>query len=143
MEMKEALNKVQKVIQLKMTDQDLADLCPSLSAEDIHTIRQTDNLNILPFAAINELSIVGYEQEKKHHLVSPILQEEFNLFKDRMETALANFYHYQQEKFDSEQSQMDDEIIAQIVKEIYSDIINDEEILLSYFEYYQSKMQEI
>lgn len=143
MNMEDAIHNVQSVIALNMTDQDLAALCPTLSAEDIHTIRHTENIALLPFAAIQELSIVSYEQEKKHQLMSPIRQEEFHLFKERMNEALSQFAVFQQNKYMSDNSQMDDDAIACIVSKMYDEMIHNEEEMLHYFKDYQKQIEQI
>lgn len=124
----------QTVINSSLTDQEVAMKCPSLTPEDIHMIRnsQTD-LKLLPYVAVQELYQLGEKAKQQTVLLSPLRIKEFELFKERLATQFHHFNDYQQQKFQSEESQMDDLILADLMKTIQDHVFDDEEELLQYF----------
>lgn len=124
----------QTVIDSSLTDQEVAMKCPSLTPEDIHMIRQSQtDLKLLPYVAVQELYQLGEKEKQQTVLLSPLRIKEFELFKERLTNQFNQFNDYQQHKFQSEQSQMDDLILADLMKSIQRNVFEDDEALLQYF----------
>lgn len=144
MKMNEVLDKVKLALEQRLTDQELAEKCPTLTPEDIHTIRQTmDDLQVLPFAAIEELSQVGESYEKKMILSSPIQSREYELFIQRFKESFLSFKTYQEEHFKSDDSRMDDLIFASLVEQLQQECFKNDELMLTYFQQYQEQLENI
>lgn len=143
MEINEAIEKTQLALDQRVTDQELAEQCPTLTPEDIHTIRLADDLSVLPFAAIVELSQLGEQHEKDVILASPLQSREYELFQERLKEAFLAFQQYQTEHFQSEDSRMDDLIIANLANQMQQDCFQNEELMLQYFTQYQAELENI
>lgn len=144
MDINTAIFYAKKALTQNETDQELAKQTPSLTAEDIYTMRQSiDNLKIIPFAAIQEISQLGLEFSKKEILSSPLRQKEFDLFKKRLQEAYHKFQAFQEQQFESEESHMDDKIIANIMNTQYQLLMDHEEALLDRFVEYQGQIENI
>ena len=135
------LQQANAALQSNLTDQDISKQCPSLKAEDIHAIRQANtDLSLLPYIALSELSQIGRKKERANVLNSPIKEKEYAIFKERLFQHFRIFNEKQKEKYLSDQSQMDDLIIAKLMKNIQQDLYDDENRLLQYFEIYQNEL---
>ena len=130
-----------EALESKLTDQDISKQCSSLTAEDIHAIRKTKaDVSLLPYVALAELSTIGKEKSKATILNSPIQEKEFAIFRERLAQHFRLFKEQQEAKYQSEQSQMDDLIIAKITDDFKQTLLDDEIELLKYFEWYQKEL---
>lgn len=139
--MDELIKRAKLVLNSSLTDQEVALKCDSLTPEDIHTIRQSQtNLEVLPYIAIQELGQLGEEERQQTVLLSPLRIKEFELFKERLTQQLQLFTRFQEEKYQSEESQMDDLIIAHLSEQILQDVLDDDQKLLEYFIQYTEEL---
>lgn len=130
-----------KALESNLTDQDIAKQCTSLTAEDIHAIRKTKaDISILPYVALLELNKIGKEKAVSEVLNSPLKEKEFAIFKERLSQHFRLFKEQQKSKHESEQSQMDDLIVAEIFDDVKDKFLNNQNELLDYFDYYQEKL---
>lgn len=128
------LKSAQAVIESSLMDQEVANKCPSLTPEDIHMIRQSQtDLKLLPYAAIQELSELGEQERQQTVLLSPLRIKEFKLFKERLIRQFDRFTAFQEQQFNSDESHMDDMIVADIMNKIQQDVFANEDQLLKYF----------